>query len=64
VIVFSSAFVAEPEIFSYEGNWLENEVFPQLARKRALYGYLSSIGGAHVHSKEDIPIIRTWIGNN
>lgn len=52
-LVFSAIFVAEPEIFSYTGNWIENDIFPALAQKQLLYGYLSSEGEFHVHSKED-----------
>ena len=51
--VFSAIFVAEPEIFSYTGNWIENDIFPALAQKQLLYGYMSSEGEFHVHSKED-----------
>jgi len=50
---FASIFVAEPEIFSYTGDWVENDIFPVLAEKQLLYGYLSSGGGYHIHSIED-----------
>lgn len=52
-IVFSSVFVAEPEILEYTGHWLENDVFPKLADKNLLYSYLSSEEIVHIHSKED-----------
>ncbi len=53
-IIFSSAFVAEPEILEYAGHWLENDIFPKLAEKGLLYSYLSSEEYVHIHSKEDI----------
>lgn len=52
-LVFSCLFVAEPEMFSYSGNWLENDIFPYLAEKGYLYSYMSSEGQIHIHSKED-----------
>lgn len=52
-IVFSSIFVAEPEILEYTGHWLENDVFPKLADKNLLYSYLSGEEIIHVHSKGD-----------
>ena len=56
-IVFSSIFVAEPEILEYTGDSLENDIFPQLAEKGFLYSYLSSEGEIHIHNKEDIKFI-------
>jgi len=57
-IVFSSLFVAEPEILSYTGDSLENEVFPAISQKGLLYSYLSSEGEIHIHSKEDTRFVR------
>lgn len=51
--VFSAIFVAEPEIFSYTGDWIENDIFPVLAEKQLLYSYISSEGEYHIHSIED-----------
>lgn len=58
VIIFSSVFVAEPEIIEYTGDSLENDVFPKLAEKGFLYSYLSSEEEIHIHSKEDARFIR------
>lgn len=57
-IIFSSIFVAEPEILEYTGHWLENDVFPKLADKGLLYSYLSSEEIVHIHSKEDKRFLR------
>jgi NDP-sugar pyrophosphorylase family protein len=57
-LVFSSIFVAEPEILNYSGYSLENDVFPKLAEKGFLYSYLSSEGETHIHSKEDAKKIK------
>ncbi len=52
-MVFSSIFVAEPEILHYAGYSLEDDIFPKLAEKSFLYSYVSSEGEIHIHSKED-----------
>lgn len=51
---FSSIFVAEPEIFEYEGKSIEDDIFPKLAEKGLLKGRLSSEKPIHVHSRKDI----------
>ncbi len=56
-IGFSSIFVSGPEIFAYEGNSLERDIFPVLAEKGLLNGHLSSEKEIHVHSKRDIKAI-------
>ncbi|MBT5022270.1 hypothetical protein HON01_05580 [Candidatus Woesearchaeota archaeon] len=53
-IGFSSMFIAEPDILSYKGNSLENEIFPQLAKKGLLNGHLSSEKEIHVHNEQDV----------
>ena len=55
---FCSLFVGEPEILHYTGSSLENDVFPVLAEKGFLFSYLSSEGEIHIHSKEDISLVR------
>jgi NDP-sugar pyrophosphorylase family protein len=57
-ISFSSLFVAESEILHYSGSSLENDIFPTLAEKGFLYSYLSSEGETHIHSKEDVSLIK------
>lgn len=57
-IIFSSIFVAEPEIMEYTGDSLENDIFPKLAGKGFLYSYLSSEEEIHIHSKEDARFVR------
>lgn len=57
-IIFSSIFVAEPEIMEYTGNSLESDIFPLLAEKGFLYSYLSSEEEIHIHSKEDTRFVR------
>jgi len=51
---FSSIFVTEPEILEYEGNSLENDVFPALAEKGLLKGHVSSEKEIHIHTKQDL----------
>lgn len=53
-IFFSGMFIAEPEIFEYVGHSLELDVFPKLAERSLLYGYLSGEEYLHFHSKKDI----------
>lgn len=52
-LVFSPVFVAEPELLDYPGNALEREVFPKLATKGLLRGYISSEKEFHIHCVED-----------
>ncbi len=47
-LVFSGIFVASPELLAQQGNSLEYEVFPRLARKRLLSGYMISGFCEHV----------------
>ena len=51
---FSSVFVARPEILEYTNNSLENELFPELAKKGLLNGYLSTSGVIKIKSKNDL----------
>lgn len=53
-LVFSPLFVAEPDIFSYQGDMLEVDVFPNVAKKELLYGYISSTKEKHIHNKRDL----------
>jgi NDP-sugar pyrophosphorylase family protein len=53
-LVFSPIFVAEPEIFNYEGDSIEKDIFPALAEKGLLQGHLSSEKEMHIHTKADI----------
>lgn len=57
-LVFSPIFVAEPELLGYEGSSLEKEVFPKLADRGLLRGYLSPEKEIHIHKKEDVKKIR------
>ena len=57
-LVFSPIFVAEPQIFEYNGASLEFNVFPELAEKGLLNGHLSSEKEIHIHSKKDIENLR------
>lgn len=55
---FSSLMIAEPEIFDFTGDWLEEDVLPALAEKGLLYSYLGNEGEIHIHSRSDISIAR------
>lgn len=48
-IVFSGIFFAEPELLNYPENSLEHELFPFLAKKGMLSGYICSGKSRHVH---------------
>ncbi len=49
-IVFSPIFVTGPELFEYSGRSLEYHIFPELAKRGLLGGYVSSVKEKHVHS--------------
>jgi NDP-sugar pyrophosphorylase family protein len=48
-IVYTGIFVASPEIFEQKGNSLEYEIFPAIAKKGLLGGYVASGKCEHVH---------------
>jgi len=54
LIHFSAVFIAEPNILDYEGHSLEYDIFPQLAKKKELIGYLSERPIHHFHSEEEM----------
>ncbi|MBN2367894.1 hypothetical protein JXC34_02670 [Candidatus Woesearchaeota archaeon] len=51
---FSSIFITLPEILEYPGHSLERDIFPVLAKKGLLNGYLSTSRVLKLHSAEDI----------
>jgi len=53
-LVFSPMFVAAPEVLEYDGNSLEDNVFPAIAEKGLLQGHLSSEKEFHIHKKSDV----------
>jgi NDP-sugar pyrophosphorylase family protein len=57
-LVFSPIFVAEPELLEYVGGSLEKEIFPKVAEKGLLRGYLSSEKEIHIHRLEDVQKIK------
>jgi UDP-N-acetylglucosamine diphosphorylase / glucose-1-phosphate thymidylyltransferase / UDP-N-acetylgalactosamine diphosphorylase / glucosamine-1-phosphate N-acetyltransferase / galactosamine-1-phosphate N-acetyltransferase len=50
---FSSIFVTQPEILEYPGQSLENDIFPLLAKKGLLNGYLSTTRIVKLRSSAD-----------
>jgi len=52
-LVFSPIFIAESEIMDYNGSSLEKHVFPEIAKKGLLNGYLSAQKEVHIHSLKD-----------
>jgi len=48
-LVFSPIFVVDPDIFDFYGSSLEDDIFPELARKGLLTGYISPVREIHVH---------------
>jgi NDP-sugar pyrophosphorylase family protein len=53
-IGFSSIFVSEPKLLDLEGQSLELDVFPKLAREGYLGGHVSSEKEIHIHEKDDV----------
>ncbi len=53
-LVFCPIFVCEPELMQYSGPSLEQDIFPALAKKRLLNGYISSSSETHLHSSRDV----------
>ncbi|MFH1511061.1 MAG: sugar phosphate nucleotidyltransferase [Candidatus Woesearchaeota archaeon] len=53
-LVFSPIFVSSPEMMEYSGASLEKDVFPSLAQKGLLNGYLSSGRELHIHTLRDL----------
>jgi len=54
LIHFSAVFIAEPNILDYEGHSLEYDIFPQLAKKMDLIGYLSEKPIHHFHNEAEL----------
>ncbi|MFA5125972.1 MAG: sugar phosphate nucleotidyltransferase [archaeon] len=54
LIHFSAVFIAEPSILDYEGHSLEYDVFPEMAKKRQLIGYMSEKPIHHFHTEKEI----------
>lgn len=54
---FSSIFIAQPEILENLGHSLETDVFPVLAKKGFLNGYLSTTRVIKLHNSRDIESI-------
>ncbi len=57
-LVFSPIFVAEPELLDYTGESLENTIFPKLAEKGLLEGFVSAEKEIHIHQMEDTKKIK------
>jgi NDP-sugar pyrophosphorylase family protein len=51
---FSSIFVTQPELLEYPGHSLEEEIFPKLAEKGLLNGYLSTQKILKIRKKSDL----------
>ncbi len=51
---FASIFICGPEILEYGGESLEFDLFPELAKKGLLNGYLSTSRIIKVHSRKDL----------
>lgn len=53
-LVFSPIFVCEPELLQYEGKSLEKDIFPRLAKRALLNGYISAVAETHIHNQQDV----------
>ena len=51
---FSSIFITQPELLEYPGSSLEENIFPELAQKGFLNGYLSTTKVTKLRSKKDL----------
>lgn len=58
-IFFGGIFISEPEILEYQGDSLEKNVFPELAKKGFLYSYINSAPYFHFHTKEELKKIES-----
>jgi NDP-sugar pyrophosphorylase family protein len=56
---FSSIFVSQPELLEYPEHSLERDIFPVLAKKGLLNGYLTTSKILKLKSKKDINLIKT-----
>lgn len=54
LIHFGAVFIAEPSILDYEGHSLEYDVFPLMAKKKQLVGYLSENQIKHFHTEKEL----------
>ncbi len=61
-IAFTPIFVASGDVFSVDGDSLEDEVFPELARSGRLYGLVLPGKDVHVHKKGDLVRARELVG--
>jgi len=62
-VFFSGIFVAEPGIFTYNEPSLERDVFPSLAKKKLLYGHMTSKKYLHIEKRDDIKPISEVLEN-
>ncbi len=53
-LVWSPILICEPELLQHHGNSLEEDIFPLLAKKNLLNGYISSEKEIHLHTKKDL----------
>ena len=53
-LVSSPIYVCEPELLQYPGFSLQENIFPILAKKGLLNGYVSSVAETHIHNKKDL----------
>jgi glucose-1-phosphate thymidylyltransferase len=53
-LVFSPIFVAEPEFLDVEGESLEYDMFPSLAKQGLLQGHVSPVREIHIHHRNDL----------
>jgi NDP-sugar pyrophosphorylase family protein len=53
-LVWCPIAVCEPEIFHYSGNVLERDIFPVLAKRNLLGGYVCAERDLHIHNKKDL----------
>lgn len=61
LIHFSAVFIAEPSILDYEGHSLEYDIFPKLAAKKELVGYMSENPIHHFHTESELKAIEKVI---
>ncbi|MFA6269356.1 MAG: hypothetical protein WC652_06060, partial [archaeon] len=63
LIHFGAVFIAEPNILDYEGHSLEYDIFPKMAKRKDLIGYLSENPIRHFHTEKELKLIEEEIKN-
>jgi len=53
-LAFSAIFITNRTLFNYKGKSLEKQIFPELAKKEKLNGYITTKKVPNIKTQEDI----------